>query len=864
MAAFQLDRFQVEAIDAVERGESVLVAAPTGSGKTEIALAAIRRAVANGHRAFYTAPIKALSNQKFEEFRREWGADSVGLLTGDHAVNSHAPVVVMTTEVLRNMLYRSAGEARLADVGVVVLDEVHFLQDAYRGPVWEEVLIHTEPAVQFVCLSATVSNSSELGDWIATLRGPTTVVVETRRPIELTSEFMVRDRRERRIVSLPVVRDGVANPEGRRFDFDPAAGTGRGDGKSRRRPFATPRRSEVVECLDDRDLLPAIYFIFGRAACDEAMETLRDSGVRLTTAAEVKEVKRLAERHIAGIDSSDRRSLGVDGWLDALSCGIAAHHAGMVPAMREAVEACFVAGLVKVVFATETLALGINMPARSVVIEKLTKFNGDGFEMLTPAQFTQLTGRAGRRGMDEAGTAVVLWSPFVGFDQVAALAMSDRFELRSAFRPTYNMAANLVRRYQRADARDILERSFAQFQADRSLVEVAAQATRAEREIERLAAVAHEGPGDIAEYASLAAKSRRRGNRATEAVVASSLRSLRPGDVVAVRSEAVMRWAVVVSIAERARRGVRVRVVLDAGESRFLEPAGLGAPVRPIGRLDLPQPYAPSDQRWRDDAAETLAQAIRSELPAIRELPSTEDPIARHDVHRDPRRAERLAAWKELTALQRKVERVRRSHERTATSVAATFDRVIDVLTARGHVKGWALTASGELLSRVYHERDLIVVEAVTAGCLDDLSVPELAAVVSGLCFEPRGEPDLLEPPSLLCAERFAAMTSLAAELGRVERAHGLPLTKPPDFSFAGVAFAWADGTALGELIDGERSAGDIVRHVRRVADIADQLGRIALDGGPISAVTGAVCRAAATTMVRGIVVSEPVGVDRS
>ena len=350
----------------------------------------------------------------------------------------------MTTEVLRNMIYgRSAALDRL---GVVVLDEVHYLQDTYRGPVWEEVIIHLPADVRLVCLSATVSNAEELVDWISTVRGPTAAVIEERRPVTLQNLYLIGDKTSERLHLLPTLVDLRPNPEASRLDEEAVRGWRGGGARYRaRRKLYTPRRVESVERLEQEGMLPAIYFIFSRNACDDAAQTCIDAGLRLTTGPERDRIREIVDEHLGGMDDRDLAVLGYGRFLAGLEHGIAAHHAGMVPPFKEAVEHCFIEGLVKVVFATETLAVGINMPARSVVIEKLTKFTGEHHTFLTPGDYTQLTGRAGRRGIDDVGYAVVLWSPFVPFDQVAALASSRSFHLRSAFRPTYNMAANLVR-----------------------------------------------------------------------------------------------------------------------------------------------------------------------------------------------------------------------------------------------------------------------------------------------------------------------------------------------------------------------------------------------------------------------------------
>ena len=431
--SFQLDRFQLEAMAAVDAGRSVLVAAPTSSGKTVVAEHAIDRALAAGQRVFYTAPIKALSNQKFRDLCQRLGAGSVGLMTGDQVVSPDAPVVVMTTEVLRNMLY--AGSMATVDLGWVVLDEVHFLEDPYRGAVWEEVVLNLAPEVGMVALSATVSNARELGDWLTAVRGPTDVIVETRRPVRLRTHYLVAERgRERRLHRLATHRGGSPNPDGRRFDNE--RGNSQRGGRGRGSRWVTPRRDEVLGELSAHGLLPAIHFIFSRAGCDESRDAILSDGVRLNSDSEAASVAEHVTARLDGLPPADLEALGVERWSEGLERGVASHHAGLVPIFKEVTEELFAMGLLKIVYATETLALGVNLPARSVVIDRLTKFTGQTHEVLTPGQFTQLTGRAGRRGMDTEGHAIVCWSPFVPFDRVASLAGSRDFVLRSAFRPT--------------------------------------------------------------------------------------------------------------------------------------------------------------------------------------------------------------------------------------------------------------------------------------------------------------------------------------------------------------------------------------------------------------------------------------------
>lgn len=464
------DPFQTEAFDVLDRGNSVLVAAPTSAGKTLVAEYAIATALERGVRAAYTTPTKALSNQKLRDLRGWLGIERVGLLTGDNVVRPDADVVVMTTEVLRNMIYASSPVVE--DLGVAVLDEVHYLQDPYRGAVWEEVIINVPSHVRLVCLSATVSNAVELAGWIDATAGRCTAVISRERPVPLENRYLLYERNSRKLVDLATLQGSRPNREVERL-LERARGpksTRRRQRGSNARP-ARARRSEIVEHLAAGNKLPAIVFVFSRQGCDDATRALAAEGVAFLDPSQQHRVREIAAAHTSELEPSDLRALGYEDWLSNLCAGVASHHAGLVPAFKEAVEDCFAAGLLAVVFATETLAVGVNMPARSVVIDQLSRFRGDGFAMLTPGEYTQLTGRAGRRGIDEVGFAYTLWHPHTGFDEAARLAASGDFELESSFRPTYNMAANLIAGHTRNEAVALLRRSFAQWRADRRIGE---------------------------------------------------------------------------------------------------------------------------------------------------------------------------------------------------------------------------------------------------------------------------------------------------------------------------------------------------------------------------------------------------------
>ncbi len=495
---FPLDDFQIQSLHCVEDGKGLLVAAPTGAGKTVVGEFAAFLAIEQGKKCFYTTPIKALSNQKFAEFVTRFGEDNVGLLTGDTNINSEAPILVMTTEVLRNMLY--AGSSTLTNLQSVVMDEVHYLADKFRGAVWEEVLIHLMESVQVISLSATVSNAEEFGEWLGTVRGGTDVIVSEIRPIPLYQHVLIGNR----LVDL-FKEPGKINPELLALERESMRKVKMP--RHRRERFDESEnklsRPEVIETLDRQGLLPAITFIFSRAACDAAVRQCVHSGLRLTNTIEREEIAKTAARLNANLAQEDLDVLGYDEWLDALERGIAAHHAGLLPSFKETVEDLFKRGLVKVVFATETLALGINMPAKTVILEKLTKWNGEAHVPITPGEYTQLTGRAGRRGIDIEGNAIVQWSPTIDSAMVAGLASTRTYPLRSSFTPTYNMAINLIHRFGRERARGSLESSFAQFQADRAVVGLVRQIKKNEVAINELMQDVNCHLGDFAEYARM-------------------------------------------------------------------------------------------------------------------------------------------------------------------------------------------------------------------------------------------------------------------------------------------------------------------------------------------------------------------------
>jgi superfamily II RNA helicase len=439
---FPLDEFQTAAIECLRAGRSVVVCAPTGSGKTVVGEYAAQFALTAGQRVFYTTPLKALSNQKYRDFCHQLGGDQVGLLTGDISIQPEAAVVVMTTEVFRNMLYGvDQPEGRLRDVRFVVLDECHYLNDFGRGTVWEESIIRCPSHIRLVALSATIANARELTAWIEQAHGPTELILATDRPVPL------RYHAFRRASLSPLLRkDGSAPPRGKR-----------GNARPRRTSRVDP--VTVVEVLDREDLLPAIYFVFSRRGCELALRDCEEMDLLSPEAAE--RTREIVETYVeANPYVRDHPH------LPYLLQGLAVHHAGLLPAWKVLVERLFQANLIKVVFATETLAAGINMPARSTVISALMKRSDDGWRGLTASEFHQMSGRAGRRGMDPVGHVVVLPDRYRPMEEAAELAAAPPDPLTSRFTPTYGLVLNVLRHHTPEEAETLLRRSFGQFQAE--------------------------------------------------------------------------------------------------------------------------------------------------------------------------------------------------------------------------------------------------------------------------------------------------------------------------------------------------------------------------------------------------------------
>ena len=791
---FDLDPFQLSSCAALERGSSVLVAAPTGAGKTVVAEFAVFLAMQHPNaKVFYTAPMKALSNQKFQEFVAEYGSDEVGLLTGDTNINSAARIVVMTTEVLRNMLYASSD--LLNNLAFVVMDEVHYLADRFRGAVWEEVIIHLPQPVRLVSLSATVSNAEEFGDWLQTVRGDTEVIVSEERPVPLDQHILMQSK----LIDLfdgasglgsKAAKDSAAhrvNPElvrlahhaGRTSGARQGRGvpehfarnsSGGGRNRSSRPDEGRMNRAAVVELLEGHNLLPAIFFIFSRVGCDQAVTQVLRAGVRLTTIEERDEIRAIVDERCRTLLDEDLAVLGYWQWLDGLERGVAAHHAGMLPAFKEVVEELYQRRLVRAVFATETLALGINMPARTVVLEKLEKYNGEARVPITAGEYTQLTGRAGRRGIDVEGHSVIHWQQSLDPQAVASLASKRTYPLNSSFKPTYNMAVNLIEQFGRHRTREILESSFAQFQADRAVVDMARKVRSQQESLAGFATAMECHLGSFAEYV-----------------------------------------------------GIR-RELTD------LERKGEGR----------------SDTQSRGDR-----ERRQNQLAALRKRLKQHACHACNDREAHARWAERW--WR----LKKQMDELNREIRGRTGAVAAVFDRVTDVLATLGYLSRddagtMTLSPHGLTLRRIYGERDLLVAECLRQGIWNELDPAGLAAMAASLIFEPRRDEGQISErylPKGAFRPAFEATGTIWSRLDDIERENKLPGSNPVSSGLALAMSRWAQGGSLDSVLqDSDLAAGDFVRLTKQTIDLLDQLSMVA------DAPVGTTARVALDQIRRGIV----------
>lgn len=839
---FQLDQFQLEAIAALNAGKSIVVCAPTGSGKTLIGEYAIHNALASNRRVLYTTPLKALSNQKLRDFSKHFGGNNVGLLTGDVSINREAPILVMTTEIFRNMLYGTPiGEVGTSMVGVetVVLDECHYMNDRQRGTVWEESIIYCPPEVQLVALSATVDNSRDLTNWIDKVHGPTELIYSDFRPVPLQFHFCnpkglfpLLDDTKKQI--NPRLKINTRNRE-----------LGK-NGKPVRQQ--SPNIAFTVSQLQQRDMLPAIFFIFSRKGCDQAIQEM--SAASLVNAAEIAQLKSQIDAFLIANPEAGRSS-----YVEALYRGIAAHHAGILPVWKGLVEELFQQGLIKVVFATETLAAGINMPARTTVISSLSKRTDRGHRLLTASEFLQMAGRAGRRGMDKVGYVVTVQTPYEGAKAAAELATSPADPLVSQFAPSYGMVLNLLQTHDIEEVRELVERSFGKYLSDMSLAPKQQELDHIRAEIAQLEArLTNIDLGLLEAYEKL--RDRLREERrllkilnqqaeeqrlhdiaayipyvltGTLLLLRSDHKSAKNGSVFAVLVAKVagsgkFPWFIclgqnnywyVISYKEvlllgtawtQAEIAYPPELILKAGQILNGDEQSL-AIAKTIPNLELPEPPP--------EVAEQYAKVL-----------ALESRLAEHPVQGWSDRADISKKVRKLEQLQRTLEfqdnvlNERRRHHWDE------FFSLIKILQSFGFLKGVEPTDSGKVAASLRGDNELWLALALLSGELDELDPHHLATVCAALVTE-NSRPDSWMNLGLspIVEEALGGLRSIRRQLFQLQRRHMVVIPIWLEYDLVGLIEQWALGMEWSELCSHTSlDEGDIVRMARRTLDLLCQI----------------------------------------
>ena len=760
-----------------------------------------------GRKAVYTTPVKALSNQKYPDLVARHGEAGVGLLTGDRRINPSAPVVVMTTEVLRALLYERA--EMLDELQTVVLDEAHFITDPERGPVWEEVVIHAPPSVRLVALSATLDEAELLAAWMQERRGPTDLVVCDQRPVPLRHVYAIGRLDGTDPVLLPVEVEGEPNPTA--ITMDGTRVKERGEGlrrryRSRERPVQ-PTRRDLMALLVKQEMAPVIWFVLSRSGCETAARRLVEAGPGFTTPIESSELRRRAERVGGALGAADLRALDWGGWAARLSAGVATHHGGLLPVQRELVESAFAEGLIKVAFATETLALGVNLPARTVVIDRVTR-GEEGGGVMAASTFAQLAGRAGRRGLDVSGIAVVPWCEEVSFLQVAALVGGRQQPLRSWFRPTPVMAANLIRRTS-PDPATVMDASLAAFLRRRVVADMRPEAVRLRAELDAVSQHScAECDGSREEPA---------GNPSRRAT--TGLGDLRPGDVVIDPSRVGAPPAVVVG-PPRVRRGLAtVDMVRGDGRRMALTARDFRVPPVVLARVEL-ETWTSTERGHARAAADALADL---DLDAATARARESTTLTRTRSVSSPCPAGRRARVRRaLGDIEARIGRLEDGDHQEFRATVAMLERL-------GHLTSEGLTPKGELLRRLFVPAGPALAECMAGGGFVDLDAADLAAATSFFtpCSSSRERAAAEAHPNPTLARVWGRAIEAAARIERVAAELDLEPPAGPDRSIAPALHRWCTTGSISDALSaGEVTPGDLAREARQVAELLDQMCR--------------------------------------
>ena len=849
---FPLDAFQLDAIDALNQGHSVVVSAPTGSGKTLIGEYAIHRALAHQQKVFYTTPLKALSNQKLRDFREQFGTENVGLMTGDLSVNRDASIVVMTTEIFRNMLYAEADEQDdpLADVEAVVLDECHYMNDSQRGTVWEESIIHCPPIVQLLALSATVANAGQLTDWIEKVHGPTQLVLSDYRPVPLQFSFCSAKGLH------PLLNEQGTGLHPNCKVWRAPKGQQR-KGRSARPPQPeAPPISFVVAQMADRDMLPAIYFIFSRRGCDKAV---RDLGIQCLV---TKEEQQRIKTRLMAYSEANPEAVRDGMHADALLRGIAAHHAGVLPAWKELIEELFQQGLVKVVFATETLAAGINMPARSTVIAALSKRTERGHRPLMGSEFLQMAGRAGRRGLDSKGYVVTVQSRFEGVREAGQLATSPADPLVSQFTPSYGMVLNLLQRHDLEKAKELVERSFGRYLASLDLVEEEETLAQLRLQLGQLEGVAGDVPWqDFEDYEKLRARLREERRllrilqQQAEETLANeltlALQFASRGTLVSLKSPQLrgqVTPAVIVDKVDgpgqfpllQCLTGENIWLLLPCqavvslhAELSCLQVDGVSSPpMTRSGELRHGDQHsgglalAVAHMARRHDMTTPqydLAGEVLAQARSVQQLEQDQD---QHPAHRWGDRKQLKKHRRRMEDLEEEIASRQHQLHHRANRHWETFLSLTEILRQFGCLNDLDPTEIGRTVAALRGDNELWLGLALMSGHLDDLQPSDLAAVFEAISTEVN-RPDLWSgfPPPAAAEEALHDLSGLRRELLRAQERAGVVVPAWWEPELMGLVAAWAKGTPWPDLIGNTSlDEGDVVRIMRRTVDLLAQV----------------------------------------
>ncbi|MFN7820724.1 MAG: DEAD/DEAH box helicase, partial [Cyanobacteriota bacterium] len=854
---FPLDPFQLEAIDALNQGHSVVVSAPTGSGKTLVGEYAIHRALAHDRKVFYTTPLKALSNQKLRDFRHQFGAEKVGLLTGDLSVNRDASIVVMTTEIFRNMLYAEIDhpdDDPLEGVETVVLDECHYMNDSQRGTVWEESIIHCPPSIQLVALSATVANAGQLTDWIERVHGPTRLVLSDHRPVPLAVSVCSATGLH------PLLNDEGTGLHPNCKVWRPPKTTRRKGGDRAPKPPQpeAPPLGFVVAQMAERDMLPAIYFIFSRRGCDRGV---RDLGNACLVSKD--EQARIAARFEAFRATTPEAVR--EGHADALLRGIASHHAGVLPAWKELIEELFQQGLIKVVFATETLAAGINMPARTTVISALSKRTERGHRPLMGSEFLQMAGRAGRRGLDSQGYVVTVQSRFEGVREAGQLATAPADPLVSQFTPSYGMVLNLLQRYDLAKAKELVERSFGRYLATLDLADDQAAIDTLRAQLAQLQSGSEDVPwedfeayekerGRLREERRLLRILQQQAEETLAHELTLALQFSSEGTLVSLKAPQLKGRVTPAVIVEKVKGPGQFPLLLCLTDDNvwLLLPCGAVVALHAelsclqVSQLQPPDLHHVGELRHGDQLSGGLALAVasmarrhdmhtpqydlagevRQQAETVREL---EEELEQHPAHRWGDRKQLKKARRRMEELEAELDERQRLLHFRSNRHWDTFLALIEILRFFGALAGQdglEPTEVGRTVAVLRGDNELWLGLALMSGHLDGLEPPDLAAVLEAISTEVN-RPDLWcgFPPPPAAEEALHDLRALRRQLER-QQEHWrvvVPVWWEPELT--GLVAHWARGASWNEVIGSTSlDEGDVVRVLRRTVDLLDQL----------------------------------------